>query len=300
MRLTNPFLRAIGWTNHKKNKQSEAHQENSTPPRSSSRRHRRPTDKAAYTEGEQAERVKEAERKKQRRKELCAQEEQLVQHRDDSDEVRELKERALAAEAQARAAQEEVIRMKTAEANSPSAITECGELIPRPRNLSNVKVEDLRRHLKLEGRKNKSQWSRIRVDEAAPLMRRFKNQWGTEFLAREFFSTHKTYKNCANNPSPYCGRIHEARLGSSRSPSSGPDPSTPRSQTPVPPVASTSTVTLDCVDGEHQPAEENELIDGDLPDLSSDEDDADRDYRSRSGKGKGKTVERRTGRTRQN
>ncbi|KAL0063866.1 hypothetical protein AAF712_009219 [Marasmius tenuissimus] len=319
-------------TTKQKGKKSNSTQEHTPPPRSPSRRHKRATEKAAHTEEERAVKIQDAERKrkkreeKKRRKALRAQEDQLVQRPNDCEEIRALKERAQAAEAQAKTAHEELAKMMFTQAQSTPNHPTNEELIPRPGNLNHVKVKDLRRLLQLEGRENNCQWNRIRttirtcihaahmewgsnwkgqksrrlsriydaVDEAVPAMRRFKNQWATELLARDYFSGHKTYENCVDNPTTYRGRARSAKTSST--PSQSPHRSqAPRTPTPAP-VASTSAVTLDRDD-----VDDGGLLDGQLPDLSSDDDSND-EGNAESGeqcgngngivKGKGKAKER--------
>ncbi|KAL0571932.1 hypothetical protein V5O48_010033 [Marasmius crinis-equi] len=242
------------------------------------------TEKHQLTEQDQEESKQQKEKRraekqaKARQKELRRKEKEPVQNKDDSEEVRKLKERAEAAGAQLKTANDELSTMQSASENSATPLAD-NNSIEQPKSLSKTKVKHIRQHLNLVGHDHNRKWNKICADEMAPKLKRFKNQWATEFLAKDYFKSHKTYKKCANNPNTYCGRHCS------------------KSPTP-PPVASTSAITLN---GQENGPEA--LFEGDLPGLSSDEDEdgngasdeeEDDEYQDKDkhsvGKGKGKAT----------
>ncbi|KAG7097288.1 hypothetical protein E1B28_004653 [Marasmius oreades] len=197
------------------------------------------------------------------------------------------------------------------------------DTIKRPSNLSKVTVGDIRCHLGLDGPEGDQEWNRIRstlrrcltagkiewskgwrdqklhrliriydaVDEACPAMRQFENQWATQFLAKEYFASHKTYGSCAFNPDTCRGRHRCKHRVVLQSPPSG----TSRSQTPV--AGSSGMTGQTRRDNSGEQDIDMAAIPQDLPLLTDCEDEEGSEGEERRdviGKGKGKAVEQPT------
>lgn len=50
----------------------------------------------------------------------------------------------------------------------------------------------------------------LQIEAEFPQLRRFQNNWATEFLAKEAFNAHKTYLNCKDRGSSYRGKLKRA------------------------------------------------------------------------------------------
>ncbi|KAL0563561.1 hypothetical protein V5O48_018504 [Marasmius crinis-equi] len=272
----------------------------STPPPSPSSQYKKPTQKARLTNKQAVENQRQREKKKDKER-RCG---------EDSDEIRQLKEQLEAAQAEARVAMEKMANMDAVKEKAKQTVA--SESVKRPSNLSKITVRDIRRHLGLEGRDHDREWHRICstlrrcfaagridwsagwkgqklqrlgriydvVDKAFPPMRRFENQWATEFLAKEYFASHKTYDKCADDPNKIVVVPPLSNCDKEPSPDSDEGPRL------VSPVASSSAVTLD---GAPSAAA---LFDDDLDKLTEnddeDEEEEEEEEEEYTGKGKGK------------
>ncbi|KAJ7348165.1 hypothetical protein DFH08DRAFT_1080268 [Mycena albidolilacea] len=111
--------------------------------------------------------------------------------------------------------------------------------IPRPNNMSNVKMEDLQQQLGFDT----AQWNVLRtcvcdalsaacldreakwkaqppgklsmaynaIEEDFPQLRRFSGQWAVHRIAQQSWSNHRSYRSCVGNESTYRGRKAAAR-----------------------------------------------------------------------------------------
>ncbi|KAJ7101603.1 hypothetical protein C8R43DRAFT_857484, partial [Mycena crocata] len=115
--------------------------------------------------------------------------------------------------------------------------------ITRPKNMTEVTIEDIRRYLNLSGAKNDQVWSDLRADvrrfmdaglldlslawkeqdnrrlakvfdaieDAHPDLQRFRAQWATIFLVHATFGGQKTYKSCKGKDGTYRARKRKSR-----------------------------------------------------------------------------------------
>lgn len=65
----------------------------------------------------------------------------------------------------------------------------------------------------------------LQAEDIEPVLRRFRNSWATEYLAKEAFSSHKSYEFCKGNDETYRGKHRRTVQGSARgNPSPNRDP----------------------------------------------------------------------------
>lgn len=70
----------------------------------------------------------------------------------------------------------------------------------------------------------------LQVEEVIPSLRRFKNQWAVEYLAKEVFGGRKSYRSCKDVATTYRGKqavIQQAKRYKTPSTSASPQPRFP-------------------------------------------------------------------------
>lgn len=80
----------------------------------------------------------------------------------------------------------------------------------------------------------------VQIEEAVPGLRRFQNNWGTEYLLKASYSGRKTYRSCKDRPGSY---RHEHRHGSVGKPRPGRPQRRRLVSLPPSPVSTSSLVT---------------------------------------------------------
>ncbi|KAK7014530.1 hypothetical protein R3P38DRAFT_3205392 [Favolaschia claudopus] len=216
---------------------SSANKENH---RSGLDRQRKLTSKLRQTrEAQRSARLDQAARKqrKARRKVLKARQAEdalTVEHPDDSDEVRQLRASLARARGERDAAEA---------AGSASRPTRSLPTIPRPRQLSQLTIRELRRILGMDGSAADAKWNDLRkktrrfmdagllrldlgwkdqnprqllklydaIEDVFEPLKRCSNHWATEFIVHDSFSSQKAYENCKDKEGTYRYRTRQNR-----------------------------------------------------------------------------------------
>ncbi|KAJ3833512.1 hypothetical protein F5878DRAFT_518977, partial [Lentinula raphanica] len=209
-------------------------------------RHRKPTAKqqeidsaCEETEHEKALRKQQKRERKERRK----QEKEValtIINDGDSDDTKALKEMAT------RFRDERNAAIQEAETRDDAAAKRNDKhgSIPRPSNMSRVKIQDIRVGLRLGSPNKKLEWNSTRTtirhameaamleynltwksqndrkwlkvydraEEAVPALKNFKNQWAVEYIAHQCFGNARSYNCCKGNLGTYRGRKALERL----------------------------------------------------------------------------------------
>ncbi|KAG8865627.1 hypothetical protein FRB98_005372 [Tulasnella sp. 332] len=130
----------------------------------------------------------------------------IASNNSDSNEVKELKAQLNRAEAGCRAAE----RKLSALAGPNGAANPEDETVQKPKKMSTITVSSIRQEMDLSGKENDDEWQTVRIEFSKPCLRRFRNHWATEHLAKEAFHAHKSYITCKTNVKSYRGKLHVA------------------------------------------------------------------------------------------
>ncbi|KAF8173006.1 hypothetical protein K438DRAFT_1847436 [Mycena galopus ATCC 62051] len=78
------------------------------------------------------------------------------------------------------------------------------------------------------------------IEDDFPELRRFEGQWAVNRITKDVWDNHKTYINCADNPSTYIGRRAAQRRASDGTAGNGTESQRRSSVTPTPPPRNSS------------------------------------------------------------